>query len=229
MPTVHRVHNFSAGPAVLPVPVLEEIQRDLVVAAGRRDVGARDQPSLEDVRDDPRAGRSRHPRARRTSRRTTGAVPAGRRQPAVLDGADEPADAGRPPPTTSTPARGPRRRSRKRRGSAPSTSPPATKAENYTRIPTQAELKLTPGAAYVHITSNNTIEGTECKSCREVGDVPLVSDTSSDMFSRPIDVGRHGLIYAGRAEEHGARRRHAWSSSARICSQRSPDSRCRRC
>ena len=83
-----------------------------------------------------------------------------------------------------------------------------TKAENYSRVPTQAELKLTPGAAYVHMTSNNTIEGTECKDLPEVGDVPLVSDTSSDMFSRPIDVAPARADLLGRAEEHGPRWRH---------------------
>src|SRR5206468_1913852 len=68
-----------------------------------------------------------------------------------------------------------------------------TKADNYSRVPRQDELQLTSSAAYVHMTSNNTIEGTEYKELPGVGDVPLVSDTSSDMFSRPIDVGRHGL------------------------------------
>jgi phosphoserine aminotransferase len=78
-----------------------------------------------------------------------------------------------------------------------------TKADNYARIPAQSELRLTPGAAYVHITSNNTIEGTEWKSLPEVGDAPLVNDTSSDMFSRPIDVARHALIYAGAQKNMG--------------------------
>jgi phosphoserine aminotransferase len=70
-------------------------------------------------------------------------------------------------------------------------------------VPTQAELKLTPGAAYVHMTSNNTIEGTEYKTLPSVGDVPLVSDTSSDMFSRPIDVAKHALIYSGAQKNMG--------------------------
>ena len=53
------------------------------------------------------------------------------------------------------------------------------------------------------MTSNNTIEGTEYKALPDVGDVPLVSDTSSDMFSRPIDVARHALIYAGAQKNLG--------------------------
>ena len=79
----------------------------------------------------------------------------------------------------------------------------STKADRYTRIPAQSELKLTKGAAYVHMTSNNTIEGTEWQVLPEVGDVPLVSDSSSDMFSRPISIARHGLIYAGAQKNLG--------------------------
>jgi phosphoserine aminotransferase len=78
-----------------------------------------------------------------------------------------------------------------------------TKDENYSRVPKQAELKLTPDAASVHMTSNNTIEGTEYKDLPVVGDVPLVSDTSSDMFSRPLDVTRHALIYSGAQKNMG--------------------------
>ena len=79
----------------------------------------------------------------------------------------------------------------------------STKSENYARIPRQDELKLTPRAAYVHMTSNNTIEGTQFRDLPEVGDAPLVSDTSSDMFSRPIDIGRHALVYAGAQKNIG--------------------------
>src|SRR5207249_7472593 len=50
---------------------------------------------------------------------------------------------------------------------------------------------------------NNTIEGTQCRDLPDVGSVPLVSDTSSDMFSRPIDVPRHALIYAGAQKNMG--------------------------
>ena len=79
----------------------------------------------------------------------------------------------------------------------------STKGENYSRLPMPSELKLTAGAAYVHMTSNNTIEGTQWKSLPDVGDAPLVSDTSSDMFSGPIDVSRHALIYAGAQKNLG--------------------------
>jgi phosphoserine aminotransferase len=79
-----------------------------------------------------------------------------------------------------------------------------TKAEQFTRVPRAEEIVLSPSAAYVHMTSNNTIYGTEWKELPNVGDVPLVSDTSSDMFSRPIDVSKHALIYSGAQKNLGA-------------------------
>jgi phosphoserine aminotransferase len=79
----------------------------------------------------------------------------------------------------------------------------STESENFARIPRQDELKLTPGAAFVHFTSNNTLFGTEWKHEPAVGDVPLVADTSSDMFSRPIDISKYGLIYAGAQKNLG--------------------------
>jgi phosphoserine aminotransferase len=79
----------------------------------------------------------------------------------------------------------------------------STESENFRRIPRQDELQLTPGAAYVHFTTNNTLFGTEWTGEPAVGDVPLVADTSSDMFSRPIDVAQYGLIYAGAQKNLG--------------------------
>jgi phosphoserine aminotransferase len=78
-----------------------------------------------------------------------------------------------------------------------------TESENFVRIPRQDELKLTENAAYVHMTTNNTLFGTEWQAEPNVGAVPLVADTSSDMFSRPIDVTRYGLIYAGAQKNLG--------------------------
>ena len=78
-----------------------------------------------------------------------------------------------------------------------------TEAHNFTRIPRQDELKLDPEAAYVHITTNNTIFGTQWKNEPEVGGVPLIADASSDLFSRPIDVTKYGLIYAGAQKNLG--------------------------
>ena len=98
----------------------------------------------------------------------------------------------------------------------------STKADNYTRIPAQDELKLTPGAAYVHITTNNTIEGTQWKTLPDVGDAPLVADTSSDIFSGPIDVGALRPDLRRRAEEPRAVRRHAGDRPRGPARPRSP-------
>jgi phosphoserine aminotransferase len=73
----------------------------------------------------------------------------------------------------------------------------STEGENFARVPKQGELTLDSNAAYVHMTSNNTIYGTEWNWLPDTGNVPLVSDMSSDIFSRPVDVKKHALIYAG--------------------------------
>ena len=73
----------------------------------------------------------------------------------------------------------------------------------YTRVPKQAELDLDPKAAYAHFTTNNTIMGTQFHEYPDSGDVPLVSDMSSDILWRPIDVSKFGLIYAGAQKNLG--------------------------
>lgn len=73
----------------------------------------------------------------------------------------------------------------------------------FKRIPKQSELKLDPDAAYVHFTSNNTIYGTEWQTEPEVGNVPLVCDASSDILSKPLDIKKYGLIYAGAQKNMG--------------------------
>jgi phosphoserine aminotransferase len=78
-----------------------------------------------------------------------------------------------------------------------------TESENFSRVPEQSELKLDPGAAYVHFTSNNTIFGTQWAKEPDAGAVPLVCDASSDIFSRPIDVSKYALIYAGAQKNLG--------------------------
>ncbi len=72
-----------------------------------------------------------------------------------------------------------------------------TKDENFTRIPRQDELKLSPDADYVHVCWNNTIFGTKYQYIPDTGDVPLVADMSSSILSEPVDVSRFGMIYAG--------------------------------
>jgi phosphoserine aminotransferase len=74
---------------------------------------------------------------------------------------------------------------------------------SFTHAPKQSTWKLDPDAAYVHITSNETIGGVEFHWVPETGGVPLVTDASSHILSRPIDVSRYGLIYAGAQKNIG--------------------------
>ena len=78
-----------------------------------------------------------------------------------------------------------------------------TETEGFRRLPRAAEIDVSPDAAYVHATTNNTIAGTQWPSMPDVGDRPLVVDASSDVLSRPIDVAGHGLIYAGAQKNLG--------------------------
>jgi len=76
-------------------------------------------------------------------------------------------------------------------------------ASHFTAIPSQAQWKLDPGAAYVHMCSNETIGGVQYHWTPDTGEVPLVADMSSDILSRAIDVRRYGLIYAGAQKNMG--------------------------
>jgi phosphoserine aminotransferase len=76
-------------------------------------------------------------------------------------------------------------------------------ASKFTAVPKQAEWKLDPGAAYVHICSNETIGGVQFHWTPDTGKVPLVADMSSDILSRPLDIGKYGLIYAGAQKNMG--------------------------
>jgi phosphoserine aminotransferase len=202
MAIVHRVYNFSAGPAVLPVSVLEEIQRDLVSLPG---VGM----SILEISHRSAAFEAILAQAE-ADIRTLAAIPPNYKVLFLQGGASlqfsmvpmnlltsgataDYIDSGSWAEKAIKEA--------KRVGTVNVAA--TTKGENYSRVPRQDELKLTPGAAYVHMTSNNTIEGTEYKELPAVGDVPLVSDTSSDMFSRPIDISRHALIYSGAQKNMG--------------------------
>jgi len=205
MTTVQRIHNFAAGPAVLPVPVLEEIQRHLISLPG---VGM----SVMEI-----SHRSKTFEAiiqgAEADMRTIGGIPDNYKVLFLQGGASlqfsmvpmnllDPQAAADYIDTGSWADKA-IVEARKVGGVNVIGS---TKAVGYARIPSAAELKPSRGAAYVHMTSNNTIEGTEWRDLPQpdvAGDAPLVSDTSSDMFSRPIDVARHALIYAGAQKNLG--------------------------
>lgn len=77
-------------------------------------------------------------------------------------------------------------------------------ADNFNRLPAQSELKLDPGAAYLHFTSNETIHGVEyfTEPVPPAG-VPLICDASSDFISRPVDISRYAMLYAGAQKNAG--------------------------
>ena len=202
MPTTTRIHNFSAGPAVLPLPVLQEAQRDLIslpdVGMSVMEISHRSKTfedllngAIEDIR--ALAGIPAHYKILMLQ---GGATLQFSMVPMNLLGAGASAD------YVDTGSWADKAIKEAKKVGKVNVAASA-RADSYTRIPAQQELKLTAGAAYAHITTNNTIEGTEWKSPPDVGDAPLVADASSDMFSGPIDVGRFGLIYAGAQKNLG--------------------------
>jgi phosphoserine aminotransferase len=202
MTTVHRLHNFSAGPAVLPLTVLEEIQRDLIALPG---VGM----SILEISHRSKTFESILAQAE-ADIRSLADVPATHKVLFLQGGASlqfsmVPMNLLGPNATADYIDTGSWAEKAAQEAVKVGTAHIAasTKADRYSRVPSQGELRLVPGSAYVHITSNNTIEGTQFRRVPDVGDVPLVSDTSSDMFSRPIEVARHGLVYAGAQKNMG--------------------------
>jgi phosphoserine aminotransferase len=79
-----------------------------------------------------------------------------------------------------------------------------SEATNFDRIPQPNEIRYSSSPAYVHFTTNNTIYGTQWRTEPPVpGGVPLVADASSDMYSRPLDIRKYGLVYAGAQKNLG--------------------------
>jgi phosphoserine aminotransferase len=199
---VKRVYNFSAGPAVLPVPVLEEAQRDLVALPGVgmsvMEISHRSKPFDEIIQ-----------RAEADIRVLAG-IPANYKILFLQGGASlqfsmVPMNLLTQGLTADYVLTGDwGKKALKEAKKVGATNVAATTEDgNFKRIPSQGEIRLTSGAAYVHYTSNNTIHGTEWHWVPDVGGAPLVCDASSDIFSRPIDVARYGLIYAGAQKNLG--------------------------
>jgi len=200
--TTARVYNFSSGPAVLPVSVLEQIQRDLVSLPGVgmsilevshrsavfEQVIAKAEGDLRELAGIPanykvlflQGGASLQ-----FSMVPMNLLPEGRTADYIITGSwtDKAAKEAKKVGAVNIAA--------------------TSAADNFGRIPTQSEWTLTPDAAYLHITSNNTIEGTQWHSEPNVGDVPLITDASSDILSRPIEISKYGLIYAGAQKNLG--------------------------
>ena len=200
--STHRIFNFSAGPAVLPLPVLEEAQRDLVALPG---VGM----SVLEVSHRSKAFEAILARTE-ADLRTLGTVPSNYKVLFLQGGAS--LQFSMVPLNLLTDGRAAdyivtggwaQKAVKEAKRVGPVNIAGTTEAEQFSRIPRQDELRLDANAAYVHFTTNNTLFGTQWQTEPQVGEVPLVADACSDIFSRPIDVSKYGLIYAGAQKNLG--------------------------
>ncbi len=197
-----RVHNFSAGPATLPLEVLEKAQSELVEYKGKgRSLMEMSHRSAEYTEIDQQA------KARLSSLLGLGEdfevmfLQGGASSQFMMapynflrenETADY-IDTGRWSDKAITEA--------KKFGKVH--VPFSSSEGNYDRVPKQSELKFSDNPVYVHITSNNTVAGTQFPEEPDTGGVPLICDASSDFLSRSIDVDKYGLIYAGAQKNVG--------------------------
>lgn len=197
-----RVWNFSAGPAALPLPVLERAQRELLDWNGsgasvmeQSHRGKRFIAMAAQVEADLR-GLMNIPSDYAVLFEQGGATQHFAQIPMNLAGEGDTADyivTGHWSEKAASEA------ATYVRVNVASNSKP----ENYLRMPPRESWKLNANAAYVHIATNETIHGVEFQDVPDVGSVPLVADMSSDILSGPIDVSRFGLIYAGAQKNIG--------------------------
>ena len=197
-----RIFNFAAGPAVLPEPVLEEAQRDLMALPGvgmsvmeishrSKTFDAIIQGCEADIRKLAGIPSSYHVlflqggASLQFAMIPMNLMPAGGKADYIVTGSWGKKAV----------------KEAQKFGTAQMAG--STEADNFTRVPEASELKLDPSAAYVHFTSNETIQGVEWREEPAVGSVPLVCDASSDIFSRPIDLSRYGVVYAGAQKNLG--------------------------
>jgi phosphoserine aminotransferase len=197
-----RIFNFSAGPAVLPVPVLEEAQRDMVSLPG---VGM----SVMEISHRSKTFDEIIHKAE-SSLRELLTIPDNYHVLFLQGGASLqfymvpmnflPTDASADYIITGSWGKKALKEAKKVGG----VNVAATMADGgFTRVPSREEMSLNPHAQYVHITSNETIEGVVWNREPNVGNVPLVADTSSDILSREIEVAKYGIIYAGAQKNMG--------------------------
>ena len=201
-----RIFSFSAGPATLPVPVLEEARRDLIglpgVGASPLEVSHRS-PWFRGVIEEAE-----------TNLRLLLAIPGTHRVAFCQGGATQQFSmvamnllrgTGRPAEYVVTGAWGTKALAEAgKEGDARAVWTGG--ADGFVTVPSDDELaeSISSAAAYAHVTTNETIQGVEFPGDPSVPDgVPLVADMSSDFCSRPVDVGRFGLIYAGAQKNVG--------------------------
>ena len=200
--TVNRILNFSAGPGILPVEVLEQAQRDFVALPGVgmsvAEISHRSktfEAIIGECEADIRS-LANIPSNYHVLFLQGGASTQFAQVPMSLLAAGTTAD------YIVTGAWGEKAAKEAKKFGAVNVAA-NTSAGNFSDLPDLAALSLTPGASYVHYTSNETIQGVEFKSDVSFGDTTVVCDTSSNMFSKPIDVSKYGLVYAGAQKNLG--------------------------
>jgi phosphoserine aminotransferase len=197
-----RVHNFNAGPAVLPVEVLQQVQADLVEMPGGG-------MSIMEMSHRSQTYEAVHEQTIALIRELLGLSDAYKvlflQGGASLQFSMVPLNLLREGQTADyllTGGWGQKAiKEAKKVGKVHLAA--STESENFARVAAQEEIQLTPDAAYVHFTSNETIQGVQWMAEPETNGVPLVVDASSDILSRPLDAGKYGLIYAGAQKNLG--------------------------
>ena len=201
--TTERIHNFNAGPGVLPEPVLRQAQQDLWNIGGSG-IGIAEHSHrgklFEKVIAEAEA-----------DARELAAIPDNYRILFIQGGATQQfamvpmnlLPAGRTADYLVTGVWAQKALEEARKFGSTHVAVNA-EAEKFTKIPATSEIRYSERPAYVHLTTNNTIHGTQWKSEPPVpAGVPLVADASSDIFSRPIEVAKYGLIYASAQKNLG--------------------------
>lgn len=197
-----RVHNFNPGPAALPLPVLEQVQRDLLDFAGTGmsmlEMSHRS-PTYEQCHNQTIA--DLHTLLGGTEEHALLFMGGGAQMQFALVALNLlPQGAYAEYLVTGVWSETALHEARKI-GDARVLWSSATTVHN--RIPAPDEFRIDAGAAYLHYTSNNTIVGTQYTYVPVSRDVPLVCDMSSDLLSRPVDLSRYSLIYAGAQKNLG--------------------------
>jgi phosphoserine aminotransferase len=203
LPMTDRIHNFSAGPAVLPEPVLRKAQEAIWNVAGSG-IGIMEHSHRGKVFD-------RILNEAEQACRELADVPDNYRVLFLQGGASLqfamiPMNYLSPERTADYLVTGVWSQKAVKEAKPVGQVHIAATSErtNFDRIPAPGEIRYSASPAYVHLTTNNTIYGTQWRSEPAVpSGVPLVADTSSDMFSRPIDIRKYGLIYAGAQKNLG--------------------------
>ncbi len=201
-PATKRVFNFNAGPSALPLSVLERVRQELLDWRGSgmsvMEMSHRS-PEFESINAAAEAGLRKHlaiPDEYAVIFLQGGGSTQFTLAPMNLCLPNKPVDLLHTGTWTA------KALTELKKG-IPHKIAATTEPVKFTRVPRKDEISLSPDASYVHMCTNNTIEGTQYHSLPETGELPLVADMSSDIASRPLDIGKFGLIFAGAQKNLG--------------------------